>query len=50
MPGPCESCVRRRDGLLPKETLVAVATGTGWADAMDELDWLPGESIVVGSS
>jgi nucleotide-binding universal stress UspA family protein len=35
---------------LPSDTETAVATGTGWAEALDELEWEPGEILVVGSS
>lgn len=37
-------------GLLPDSATSAVATGSDWADAMDELEWEHGEILVVGSS
>jgi nucleotide-binding universal stress UspA family protein len=40
----------RTYGLLPENTTTEIAVGSGWVDAMDELDWEPGEVLVVGSS
>ncbi len=40
----------RLHGLLPEDTSTSFATGAGWSEAMDELDWIPGEVLVVGSS
>ena len=40
----------RFHGLLPADTTTAFAAGAGWSEAMDELDWIPGEVLVVGSS
>ncbi|MGS0688014.1 universal stress protein [Nakamurella sp. GG22] len=40
----------RFHGLLPENTTTAFAAGAGWSEAMDELDWIPGEVLVVGSS
>lgn len=37
-------------GLLPDSATAAIATGTDWADAMDEVEWLAGEVLVIGSS
>ena len=37
-------------GLLPENTTTEIAAGSGWVDAMDELEWEPGEVLVVGSS
>jgi nucleotide-binding universal stress UspA family protein len=37
-------------GLLPEHTTKAIATGASWVDVMDELEWEPGEVLVVGSS
>ena len=37
-------------GLLPENTTTDIAVGDSWADAMEELEWEPGEVLVVGSS
>lgn len=37
-------------GLLPDSATAAIATGSDWADVMDELEWDRGEILVVGSS
>ena len=34
----------------PENTAAEIATGSSWVDAMDELEWEPGEVLVVGSS
>lgn len=36
--------------LLPDGTTTMIATGSGWADAIDEVEWQAGEVLVVGSS
>ena len=36
--------------LLPGSTTTAIATGSSWGEAMDEVDWEAGEVLVVGSS
>ena len=36
--------------LLPASASAEIATGSDWADVMDELEWEPGEVLVVGSS
>lgn len=36
--------------LLPGSTTSAIATGSSWGEAMDEVDWAAGEVLVVGSS
>ena len=40
----------RAYGLLPENTTNEIVTGASWVDVMDELDWEPGEVLVVGSS
>ncbi len=40
----------RFHGLLPENTSTAFAAGAGWSEVMDELAWIPGEVLVVGSS
>ncbi|WP_196073481.1 universal stress protein [Nakamurella alba] len=37
-------------GRLPDGTTTALGTGRGWSEAVDEIDWEPGEILVVGSS
>lgn len=41
--------LRRRD-LLPREVVAEVVAGESWTDALDEVDWEPGEVLVVGSN
>src|SRR6478735_6125909 len=36
--------------VLPGSTTSAIATGSSWGEAMDEIDWEAGEVLVVGSS
>ena len=47
-----EKAVRRLSelDLLPGSTTSAIATGSSWGEAMDEVDWEAGEVLVVGSS
>ena len=40
----------RSYGLLPENTTNEIVTGASWVDVMDELEWEPGEVLVVGSS
>ncbi|MEP6560512.1 MAG: universal stress protein [Nakamurella sp.] len=40
----------RSYGLLPENSTTEIVAGSTWADALDELDWEPGEVLVVGSS
>lgn len=40
----------KANGLLPENTTTEIAVGSGWVDAMEELEWEPGEVLVVGSS
>ena len=40
----------RSYGLLPEHTSTEIATGSSWVEVMDELEWEPGEVLVVGSS
>jgi nucleotide-binding universal stress UspA family protein len=37
-------------GLTTELTTTAIATGSRWDEAMDDLEWEPGEVLVVGSS
>lgn len=37
-------------GLTHDTTTTAIATGSRWDEAMDDLEWEPGEVLVVGSS
>ncbi len=37
-------------GLLPEHTTAEIATGSAWADVMDDLEWENGEILVIGSS
>lgn len=37
-------------GLLPESATAEIATGADWADVMDDVEWQPGEILVVGSS
>jgi len=36
--------------LLPASTTTAIATGSSWAEAIDEVEWVAEEILVVGSS
>ncbi len=38
------------DGLLPSSAQAVIATGSDWADAMNDIEWIHGEVLVVGSS
>ncbi|MET0862747.1 MAG: universal stress protein, partial [Nakamurella sp.] len=40
----------RSYGLLPENTTTEIVTGASWVDVMDELEWVAGEVLVVGSS
>lgn len=40
----------RADGTLAADVETEVATGRGWREAVDQLDWRDGELLVVGSS
>lgn len=40
----------RGRGLLADDVTAEVVTGQSWADALDEVEWGPGEVLVVGSN
>ncbi|MFD0482393.1 universal stress protein [Kineococcus sp. GCM10028916] len=39
----------RRKGALPPDVTAVVGAGRGWREAVDAVDWEPGELLVVGS-
>ncbi|ABS02692.1 universal stress protein [Kineococcus radiotolerans] len=41
--------VLSEEGALPPEAETAVGAGQGWREALDAVDWEPGELLVVGS-
>ncbi len=47
-----QAALRRlsEQGLAPAGATAEIATGSDWADAMDEVEWENGEVLVIGSS
>lgn len=40
----------RADGLITDDTVTEIATGRGWREAVDSLDWQGGEVMLIGST
>lgn len=40
----------RKEGLIPERTKCEVASGRGWREAVDSIDWVDGEVLFVGST
>lgn len=40
----------REDGLITDDTVTEIATGRGWREAVDSVDWLGGEVLLLGST
>lgn len=45
-----ERAVAALGDLAPDDVETTVATGASWTDALEQLDWQPGDVLVVGSS
>lgn len=40
----------RADGLITDDTVTEIATGRGWREAVDAIDWQGGEVMLIGST